>query len=443
MAATMAVATMVTRNNNKAGAGAGGGWFIPELSFPWMMSSSELDHRNTNKTLHLPRHAPLFASVSLNVSSAAAPAAKGGRVDNCDVARQLAAAEAADEASSATAKQQHGKTKAKKRFVLGKAIRVKIGNPHVRRLVSGAIAGAVSRTFVAPLETIRTHLMVGGGGIGGAATMGGVFRWIMRTEGWTGLFRGNAVNVLRVAPSKAIEARMLISFLSNHFTYDTAKKYLTPEEGEAAKIPIPTPLVAGALAGVASTLCTYPMELVKTRLTIEKDAYDNVLDAFVKIVRAGGPSELYRGLAPSLIGVIPYAATNFYAYETLRRLYRRTTGRPEVGPIPTLLIGSAAGAIASAATFPLEVARKQMQVGSVAGRHVYRHVAHAMYCILRAEGPAGLYRGLGPSCIKLMPAAGISFMCYEALKKILVEEDKVVGVEEEEVEEGDEKEKVA
>ena len=54
-----------------------------------------------------------------------------------------------------------------------------------------------------------------------------------------------------------------------HFTYDTAKKYLTPEAGEPAKVPIPTPLVAGALAGVASTLCTYPMELVKTRLTIE------------------------------------------------------------------------------------------------------------------------------------------------------------------------------
>jgi hypothetical protein len=58
-----------------------------------------------------------------------------------------------------------------------------------------------------PLETIRTHLMVGSCG---ADTMGGVFRWIMQTEGWPGLFRGNAVNVLRVAPSKAIEASQLM-----------------------------------------------------------------------------------------------------------------------------------------------------------------------------------------------------------------------------------------
>ncbi|KAF0935294.1 hypothetical protein E2562_032009 [Oryza meyeriana var. granulata] len=427
MAAMMAVTTMVTRTRNNAGGALAvdrKGWFIPELAFPWSSAEGEC---NGNR-LEFPRRAPPpFASVGLNVSAAAEPAVKGR--DNCDVARQLAAAEEAEEAAAGKKKKQ-GKKKLGRGLLALRKVRVKIGNPHIRRLVSGAIAGAVSRTFVAPLETIRTHLMVGSCGAG---SMAEVFRWIVRNEGWTGLFRGNAVNVLRVAPSKAIE----------HFTYDTAKKYLTTEDGELAKIPIPTPLVAGALAGVASTLCTYPMELVKTRLTIEKDLYDNVLHAFVKIVREGGPSELYRGLAPSLIGVVPYAATNFYAYETLRRLYRRATGRAEVGPAATLLIGSAAGAIASTATFPLEVARKQMQVGAVGGRQVYRNVLHAMYCILRSEGAAGLYRGLGPSCIKLMPAAGISFMCYEALKKILVEDAPALEAECVEDDEEENKEKVA
>jgi hypothetical protein len=70
-----------------------------------------------------------------------------------------------------------------------------------RRLLSGAIAGAFSRTAVAPLETIRTHLMVGSHG----HSVSQVFHWIMSNEGWPGLFRGNAINVIRVAPSKAIE----------------------------------------------------------------------------------------------------------------------------------------------------------------------------------------------------------------------------------------------
>ncbi|KAG9459659.1 hypothetical protein H6P81_004167 [Aristolochia fimbriata] len=291
----------------------------------------------------------------------------------------------------------------------GFRFKIKIKNPSLRRLISGAIAGTVSRTAVAPLETIRTHLMVG---TSGHSTIE-VFQNIMNTDGWTGLFRGNLVNVIRVAPSKAIEL----------FAYDTVRKQLTPKPDEPPKLCLPPSLVAGALAGVSSTLCTYPLELLKTRLTIQRDVYDNLLHAFMKILREEGPSELYRGLTPSLIGVVPYAATNYFAYETLRKTYRKVFKQEEIGNIATLLIGSAAGAFASSTTFPLEVARKHMQVGAVSGRQVYKNMLHALVCILEQEGLPGLYRGLGPSCMKLVPAAGISFMCYEACKKILVEKE--------------------
>jgi len=90
--------------------------------------------------------------------------------------------------------------KGKKKGVF-KGLKIKVKNPSLRRLISGAFAGAVSRTTVAPLETIRTHLMVGSSG----NSTGEVFNNIMKTDGWKGLFRGNFVNVIRVAPSKAIE----------------------------------------------------------------------------------------------------------------------------------------------------------------------------------------------------------------------------------------------
>ncbi|PIN23984.1 Mitochondrial solute carrier protein [Handroanthus impetiginosus] len=297
----------------------------------------------------------------------------------------------------------------KKKKNSGLKIKIKVSNPSLRRLISGGIAGAVSRTAVAPLETIRTHLMVGSSGHSTTE----VFKDIMKKDGWTGLFRGNFVNVIRVAPSKAIEL----------FVYDTINKNLSPKPGEQPKLPIPPSLFAGACAGESSTLVTYPLELLKTRLTIQRGVYNNLLDAFVKILQEGGPGELYRGLTPSLIGVIPYAAANYCAYDTLRKAYRKIFKQEKIGNIETLLIGSAAGAISSTATFPLEVARKQMQVGAVSGRQVYKNVLHALASILEQEGIHGLYRGLGPSCLKLVPAAGISFMCYEACKRILVEKD--------------------
>ncbi|KAG6501215.1 adenine nucleotide transporter BT1, chloroplastic/mitochondrial-like [Zingiber officinale] len=295
----------------------------------------------------------------------------------------------------------------KKKSIL--KVRIKVRNPHLRRLLSGGIAGAVSRTCVAPMETIRTHLMVGSNG--NSTTE--VFQNIMKTEGWKGLFRGNFVNVIRVAPSKAIEL----------FAFDTAKKILTPKEGEQPKLLIPPSLVAGAFAGVSSTLCTYPLELLKTRLTIQRGVYDNLVHAFVKIIQEEGPAELFRGLTPSLIGVVPYAAANYYAYDSLKKLYKKAFRKDEIGNVATLLIGSAAGAISSSATFPLEVARKHMQVGAVGGRQVYKNMLHALLSILEQEGIGGLYKGLGPSCTKLVPAAGISFMCYEACKKILIDQE--------------------
>ncbi|GLU10276.1 hypothetical protein SLE2022_270950 [Rubroshorea leprosula] len=304
---------------------------------------------------------------------------------------------------------EEGTMKMKKKKA-GLKLKIKISNPSLRRLISGGIAGAVSRTAVAPLETIRTHLMVGSRGDSTTE----VFNNIMKHDGWKGLFRGNLVNVIRVAPSKAIEL----------FAFDTVNKNLSPKPGEKPKIPLPASLVAGACAGVSSTLCTYPLELVKTRLTIEKDVYNGILDAFVKILRSEGPGELYRGLAPSLIGVIPYAATNYFAYDSLKKTYRRVFKQEKIGNIETLLIGSLAGAISSSATFPLEVARKHMQVGALHGRQVYKNVFHALSSILEQEGIQGLYKGLGPSCLKLVPAAGISFMCYEAMKRILVEDDE-------------------
>lgn len=193
------------------------GWSIqlPELRFPWD------SHEDKGFSLSLqgsgPSHGGLFASVGLKVSTGAPAVAPGPGdkdikipfTDHCmkyvpeAVGYQVISTEAEPVEEVVDAK---AKKAAKKR---GLQLKIKIGNPHLRRLVSGAIAGAVSRTCVAPLETIRTHLMVGSNG----DSMTEVFQSIMNTEGWTGLFRGNLVNVIRVAPSKAIEVNYFLFFI--------------------------------------------------------------------------------------------------------------------------------------------------------------------------------------------------------------------------------------
>jgi hypothetical protein len=111
--------------------------------------------------------------------------------------------------------------------------------PNGRRLLSGAIAGAFSRIVVAPLETIRTHLMVGSHG----HSLPEIFHWIITNEGWPGLFRGNAINVIRVAPSKAIEVSVIVTFSLSHYFYSLVKSFkqvFTHEQSKQASLRLQT-----------------------------------------------------------------------------------------------------------------------------------------------------------------------------------------------------------
>jgi hypothetical protein len=110
--------------------------------------------------------------------------------------------------------------------------KLKLG-PNGRRLLSRAIAGAFSRTAVAPLETIRTQLMVGSHG----HSLPEIFHQIITNEGWPRLFRGNTINVIRVAPSKAIEVSVIVTLSLSHYFYSPVKSFkqvFTQEQNKQA-----------------------------------------------------------------------------------------------------------------------------------------------------------------------------------------------------------------
>lgn len=348
---------------------------------------------------------PIPAVASLSAVSVVARAAGGGVL----LQQTLPASDVSESSSSSIKGRRWPAVK----------VRVRMGQA-ATKLVSGAVAGGVSRTVTAPLETIRTHLMVGGAS---SSSFGQVFRQIMKADGWRGLFRGNGIQVLRCAPSRAIEL----------YTYESVKCALSGTDASPPALPFPLPLpassIAGAAAGMASTLLCYPLELLKTRITVRPNVYRGLRFAFSKIVREQGVRELYRGVVPSVFGIIPYAGANYCFYDSLCAAYRRATNKERMGHLATLAVGSTAGAMSSACTFPFEVAREKMQMGALNGGREYLGLWHCLQTIAREEGVRGLFRGVVPSCLKLMPAAGISFMCYEAMKRVINEaedENKVV-----------------
>jgi hypothetical protein len=61
-----------------------------------------------------------------------------------------------------------------------------------------------------------------------------IFHWIITNEGWPGLFRGNAINVIRVAPSKAIEVSVVSLSLSLSLLLFGFKQAFTHEQSKQA-----------------------------------------------------------------------------------------------------------------------------------------------------------------------------------------------------------------
>ncbi|KAH7300645.1 hypothetical protein KP509_24G073000 [Ceratopteris richardii] len=275
----------------------------------------------------------------------------------------------------------------------------------LKQLVCGGFAGVVSRTAVAPLDLIKTYLITSHSLGGSKKNALAICKDIVEQDGWKGLFRGNFVNCIRVAPSKAIEL----------YVFETVRRALN-KDGHPLKHFAAT--VAGGCAGMAGTIATYPLELIRTRLSVQPELYMSLPQAFCKIVKDEGFMAFYSGLTPSVVGVFPYAATNYFVYDGLRTAYCRSTGEKNVPTVPTLLFGAIAGAVSSAVTYPLEVARRQMQL-NLAADIVKKSTVRVILDVYQHEGFLALYRGLGTTWLKLIPAAAISFVCYETARLAL------------------------
>lgn len=294
--------------------------------------------------------------------------------------------------------------------------------------LSGALAGAMTKAVLAPLETIRTRMVVGVG----SKNISGSFLEIVEQQGWQGLWAGNAINMIRIIPTQAIELgtfecvkRVMTSAQEKWKQTDCPRLQIGPVSLNFSLSWISPIAVAGAAAGVFSTLACHPLEVLKDRLTVSRDIYPNLSIAISKIYKEGGVGAFYAGISPTLIGMLPYSTCYYFMYEKLKISYcksknKKTLNRPEM-----LVLGALAGFTASTISFPLEVARKRLMVGALQGK-CPPHMAAALSEVIREEGLMGLYRGWGASCLKVMPSSGITWMFYEAWKDILLPEKRLL-----------------
>ncbi|NXD39601.1 SCMC2 protein, partial [Copsychus sechellarum] len=277
-----------------------------------------------------------------------------------------------------------------------------------RHLVAGGGAGAVSRTCTAPLDRLKVLMQVHASRSNNMCIIGG-FTQMIREGGPRSLWRGNGINVLKIAPESAIK----------FMAYEQIKRFIGTDQ---EMLRIHERLLAGSLAGAIAQSSIYPMEVLKTRMALRKTGqYSGMLDCAKNILAKEGMAAFYKGYIPNMLGIIPYAGIDLAVYETLKNtwLQRYAVNSADPGVFVLLACGTISSTCGQLASYPLALVRTRMQAqASVEGapevtmRGLFKH-------ILKTEGAFGLYRGLAPNFMKVIPAVSISYVVYENLKMTL------------------------
>ncbi|KAL8276266.1 hypothetical protein RQP46_011340 [Phenoliferia psychrophenolica] len=187
----------------------------------------------------------------------------------------------------------------------------------IAHIVAAMTAGATGTILTNPLWLIKTRFMTQeliAGEQRYRHTFDAIAR-IYRTEGLQAFYRG-------LLPSLVGVSHIAVQFP----LYEQFKVYNRPLDG--SDISARTILLCSSTSKMIASVATYPHEVLRTRLQIQKHAPANVGDprafegfaaTFRRIVREEGPKGLYRGMGVNLLRTVPASAMTILTYEVLMR----------------------------------------------------------------------------------------------------------------------------
>lgn len=288
--------------------------------------------------------------------------------------------------------------------------KAKIGTGHqmLVNLTAGAMAGALAKTVIAPLDRTKISFQVTKKPFSARAAAQFLIH-SYQTEGLISLWRGNSATMARIIPYAAIQ-----------FTaHEQWKRFLKADEPQSTTA---QRFVAGSLAGVTAQSLTYPLDLARARMAVtDRHVYSSLSQVFTQMWRQEKPSAFYKGFVPTMLGVVPYAGVSFCTYETLKKTHRDYSERDSPNPLERLLFGAVSGLLGQSASYPLDIVRRRMQTSGINGVK-YDTIRGTLLYVYKEEGIVhGLYKGLSMNWIKGPIAVGISFATFDIIQNTLRE----------------------
>lgn len=177
--------------------------------------------------------------------------------------------------------------------------------------------------------------------------------------------------------------------------------------------PNPTyhPLTAGGLTTV-----------VKQRMQMYDSPHRSALSCIWTVWRTEGLGAFYRSYTTQLTMNIPFQSIHFITYEFLQE---QVNPHRSYNPQSHIISGGLAGALAAAATTPLDVCKTllntqenmALNLANISGR--LSGMVNAFRMVYQLNGLPGYFKGIQARVIYQMPSTAISWSVYEFFKYFL------------------------
>jgi len=279
---------------------------------------------------------------------------------------------------------------------------------NVAHALAGAGGGLFSMALTYPLITLSTRAQVESKRAQ-SSTLDAARR-IIKREGLVGLYAGLESALFGISVTNFVY----------YYWYEWTRAFFEKaaiKAGRASKkLTTVESMIAGAIAGSATVMLTNPIWVVNTRMTARKSQSNeqvlpgtkpakapSTIGTLLSIIKDEGPARLFAGVMPALVLVI----NPILQYTVFEQLKNALEKRRRVTPTDAFYLGALGKLMATSITYPYITVKSRMHV---AGRDGPKEDMIASFRrIIKEEGWAGLYGGIGPKVTQSVITAAFLF----------------------------------
>ncbi|OHT03796.1 Mitochondrial carrier protein [Tritrichomonas foetus] len=245
----------------------------------------------------------------------------------------------------------------------------------IQNLLCGFAGVAIPRTILAPIDTMK---LIAGNNEG--HLMPSLKKRVVE-QGIPSLWNGVICDWIRLPPQ----------FILRYLIAENLKN-MSP-----FKIPA---FLEDTIASAAAVAAIHPIEVVHSLMQFDPVKYPTLPKTAAHIIQTDGFSGFFRGLAPTLIGYIPYRSVQYSSILLFDKIANNPRYNFKNSYYTDVVLSVLVSTVAQASSYPFEVVRKRMMCDPKVQGMTFTQICKETY---QKRGILGFYDSFGIAIARVLP----------------------------------------